>query len=243
MYARPTPPFRRTNRDVPSSRVSSCRLGRARRPAQSATPARVPGARHGDGHGGARRRHRQRSAADGGARLRRHAREFGLDRQRLPARGHGFPAAARGAGRYSRLPPGLLAGPRPLHRRFARLRPRPEFCRADARPSGSGVRRCGNHERQYRARPVHLSRVAARAGRRQHGGGRRRLLGGKPERRGRHSVRRLLALALSHQCPGRRGGAADGPSIPARHAALRPRPRSHERDPQRADLRPSDHRA
>ena len=63
----------------------------------------------------------------------------------------------------------------------------------------------------------------ARTRRRQHGGRRRRVFGGKPERRGGHSVRRLVALALSHQCPDRRGGAADGPSIPARHAALRAR--------------------
>ena len=82
--------------------------------------------------------------------------ELDLDRQRLPARRHHIAAAAVGARRHDRLPARLHAGPRPFHRSLARLRLRAVPSRVGDRARGAGSRRGRRHERQYRARPVHL---------------------------------------------------------------------------------------
>ena len=134
--------------------------------------------------------------------------EFDLDRQRLSARRDGFAAAAVGARRHDRLPPRLHAGARALHRGVARLRLRAVAAGAGDRARGAGPGRGRHHERQYRARPVHLSVVAARPGRRQRRGGRRRLFGRKPDRRGGDPCGRLVAVAVS----GQRARSASSPS-------------------------------
>ena len=130
-------------------------------PAQSAAPHGVHNSRHGCRHGGARRDDRHRGAADHGASVRSRAGERDLDRQRLSARGHGFASAAGGARRHGGLSTRLLVGTCPFHRRLARLRARADICPAHLRARRSGPGRGGNHERQHRAYPVHLSARAA----------------------------------------------------------------------------------
>ena len=193
--------------------------------------------RHGCRHGGARRDHRHRGAANHGASIRGRAGERDLDRQRLPARGHGFASAAGGARRHGGLPARLLVGACPFHRRLARLRARADICPAHLSSRRSGPGRGGNHERQHRAYPVHLSARAAWPRGRQSGGGGGDLLGRKPERRSGDPFGRLLALAVSDQRPDRGAGACHGGADPARDAARRRAPRSSERHSQRAHVR------
>ena len=160
-----------------------------------------------------------------------------LDRQRLPARGHCLAAAAGRAGRHVRLPARLLVGARRLHSGFAGLRARADFRPADGRAPCSGSRRGRDHERQHRSDPVHLSALAARPGRGQHGGGGRRGERRKPERRRGDPFGRLLALAVSGQRPDRRAGAGHGGADASRHAARRRPPRPDQRRSQCACLR------
>src|SRR5271166_5546575 len=195
--------------DAPVSRRASSRRPR-RRPASPC----VYDAGDGDRDGGARRGDRQRRPADDRARTGDNPRRLGLDRQRLSARRHCFAASPGGARRQPRLSPRLLAWPRHLHRGFSCLRLGANSVRADARTRDPGIRRGGNHERQYRARPIHLSVVTAWPGRRQYRAGRGGVLGRRPERRGGDSLRRLVAMALPRQRSNRRGRARHGGANP-----------------------------
>ena len=105
---------------------------------------------------------------------------------------------------------------------LARLRARADIRRARVRARGSGPRRGRDHERQHRARPVHLSarRGSARASATSRWSC-RRVLGGEPERRGGDPVGRLVALAVSHQRSDRRARAHHGGANPAGDAARR----------------------
>ncbi len=147
--------------------------------------------------------------------------ELRLDRQRLPARGHGLAPAAVGARRQLRLSSRLSARPRALHAGVSCLRPRPDLFRADGRARRPGARRGGDHERQHRPRPLHLSVVPAWPRRRQHRAGRGRVLGREPDRGGGDPLGRLVAMALSHQRADRRGRARDGGAQPAGHPGLK----------------------
>ena len=122
--------------------------------------------------GGAGRRHRQCRAADhcaGGAYL---AGEFDLGGERLPARGDDLPAAAVLAGRDLRLPPDLPGGAGAVHAGVAGLRAVVVAADADHRAHAAGLRRGGDHERQQRADPLHLSApLAGPRGRAERDGG------------------------------------------------------------------------
>src|SRR5208282_5402373 len=141
-----------------------------------------------------------------------------------------------------RLSSRLSARPRALHAGIPRLRLGPDLSRADGRARRPGARRGGDHERQHRSRPLHLSVVPPRSGRRQHRAGRGRVLGRESDRGGRDPLGRLVAMALSRQRSDWRGRARDGGAQPACDAGLETQPRSDQRHPQRADLWPVYHR-
>ena len=204
-----SPPFER-DRLAAARRIPARRSAAARRPPQSAAVARLRNTRHGDRHGRARRGHRQRGAADDRARPGDSERRIGVDRQRLPARGHGLTPAAVGARRQPRLPSRLLARARPLHAGVPRLRGSADLADAGRRPRRPGARRGRDHERQHRPRPIHLSCVAPRPRRRQHRARGGRMLGRKPDDRGGDPLGRLVAMAVSHQRSDRGGRARHG---------------------------------
>ena len=148
------PSARRTNRcPVQPKRASTTA-------SQSAAHAGVRDIGHGDGDGGARRGDGQRGAADDRARPGDNPRpasvwvvnafQFAVTVSLLP-----LSALGDGLG-YRRV---YWPRARRLHPGVPRLRACADASRPDSCARHPGVRRSGNHERQYRARPVHLSFV------------------------------------------------------------------------------------
>ena len=125
---------------------------------------------------------------------------------------------------------------------FARLRARAVPAGSHGRARRAGPGRGRDHERQHCPRPLHLSVVEARSGRRQRGGRGRRLIGRKPDRRRRDPFRRVVAMAVPDQCADRPCRPHPGGAHPARHAAVEANARSRQHRAQRPDLRTADRR-
>ena len=183
----------------------------------SALDARRGVCRHGDAHA----RHRggqHRPLADRRGPRRRPQRPA-VGRRRLHARARRDRADLRLARRPLRSSPAVRRRPCPLHRRFCRLRRRPEHRSAGRGPRRAGHRR-GGHVRRL-ARPAR-ERLPGRQGARR-GAGRlrrrhRRLVRRRPARGRRADQRAGLAVDLPHQPAARAAVPVDHPRLRRRVA-------------------------
>lgn len=189
----------------------------------------------------ARRRDRERRAADDRARPARLRRRIDLDRQRLSARRHDHAAAARIARRAHRLSPRLHLRAGGFHRGVARLRA--VRLTADARRDARdpGLRRGRHHERERGARADDLPVVDARTRALDQRDGGRAVVGDRADGRLRNPIVRVVAVAVRGQRADRHRGSVRQRARVAGEPATRRTVRLCERADERVRVRAADH--